>query len=100
MEFQAKKLTITSDPEMFGKMTKIKVSRPKFKKERGQWVSNGEDLFDMVGYDEIGTALMMEAVGVVIDVKGKVNQKEVTGKNGNTWRANNFVITSYTHNDD
>jgi hypothetical protein len=85
---------------MFGKVTKVKVTRPQYRKEGGSWVEVGQDEYELTAFGEIGTSLMMEAPGVVIDVEGKIRQREVAGRNGNTWRANNFIIDKYTHNDD
>lgn len=100
MEFTATNLTLTSNPEMFKSMVKVNVSRPIWKKTDGKWEHVGDDTYEMVAFGDVATSLMMEAEGVVIDVKGRVKTRQFEAKTGKVYTNYNFIINEYTHNTD
>jgi hypothetical protein len=100
MEFQATKMILSEDPQMIKSLVKVKLQREKWKKVDGKWEVTGHDNYEMVAFDEVATALMMEAAGTVIDIEGKINTREYKGKNGSIYHNVNFVINKYEHTSD
>lgn len=97
MKFQATNLTISKEPEMFKTLTKVELTRPRYKKVDGKWETTGEDVFSMVAFGDVGAALMMEGEGVVIDVEGAIKQRDYEAKNGKVYKNLDLIINEYTH---
>jgi hypothetical protein len=84
---------------MFKSLTKIEVSRPTFKKENNTWIQTGEEIFELIAFGDVATALMMESAGVVIDVtKGRIKSSQNEAKNGKVYTNYSFIINEYVHN--
>lgn len=100
MEFTAKNLTLTTEPQLYKTVAKVNVSRPIWKKVDGKWEHKGDEHFELTAFGDVATALMMEAEGVVIDVSGRIKSRQWEAKNGKTYTNYDFVINEYTHNTD